>query len=179
MKEELQKYKTYSMELEIIKSIKVNTKTFLVFIPDYEDDIFHDLTWHDEAVNLDGVEYDSIEAIENAYPALFSKNSRGDKCLKLEIDVETGQVLNWPKNSPFNFYDKKIVDEGEYILLDENGETITEYAGYVPTCVGEGGYGDYLEFEIDSDSNIPEWKFNQEKLNELMMESGNEFYENI
>ena len=166
------------MELEVIKYVKVHPKTFLVFIPDYEDDIFDELTWHDEAVNLDGAEYDSIEAIENAYPKLFSKNSRGAKCLKLEIDVETGQVLNWPKNSPFDFYDKKIVDEGEYILLDENGEIIVEYAGYVPTCVGEGGYGDYLEFEIDDTSKIPNWKFNQEKLDELMMESGDDLYEN-
>ena len=63
-------------------------------------------------------------------------------------------------------------------LRCENGETIVEYAGYVPTCVGEGGYGDYLEFEIDSSSNIPNWEFDQEKLDELMMESGSEFYEN-
>ena len=166
------------MELEVIKYVKVHPKTFLVFIPDYEDDIFDELTWHDTAVTLEGVEYGSIEAIENAYPKLFGKNSRGAKCLKLEIDVETGQVLNWPKNSPFDFYDKKIVDEGEYILLDENGETIVEYAGYVPTCVGEGGYGDYLEFEIDSSSKIPNWEFDQEKLDELMMESGSELYEN-
>lgn len=166
------------MELEIIKFVKVHPKIFLAFIPDYEDDIFDELTWHDTPVNLNGVEYDSIEAIENAYPNLFDKNSRGEKCLMLEIAVETGQVLNWPKNSPFDFYNKKIVDEGEYILLDENGETIVEYAGYVPTCVGEGGYGDYLEFEIDNDSIIPEWKFTQEHLNELMMESGNDLYEN-
>lgn len=166
------------MELEIIKFVKVHPKILLAFIPDYEDDIFDELTWHDTAVNLDGVEYDSIEAIENAYPNLFDKNSRGEKCLKLEIDVETGQVLNWPENSPFDFYNKKIVDEGEYILLDTNCETITEYAGYVPTCIGEGGYGDYLEFEIDNDSNIPEWKFTQEHLDDLMMESGNDLYEN-
>ena len=167
------------MELKVIKSVKVHPKIFLVFIPNYEDNVFHDLTWHDEPVIFDGVEYASIEDIENTYPGLFGKNSRGEKCLKLEINVETGQVINWPNKSPFDFYDKKIVDEGEYILLDDNVETIVEYAGYVPTCVGEGGYGDYLEFEIDSDSNIPEWKFNQEKLDELMMESGNEFYENM
>lgn len=166
------------MELKIIKSVKVHPKTFLAFIPDYENDIFHDLTWHDEAVTFEGVEYGSIEAIENDYPKLFSKNSRGDKCIKLEIDVETGQVLNWPKNSPFDFYDKKIVDEGEYILLDENDEVIAEYGGYVAACIGENGWGDYLEFEIDSASNIPGWEFTQEHLDEFMREAGDELYEN-
>ena len=164
------------MELKIIKYVEVHPKTFLVFIPDYENDIFHDLTWHDEAVTFDGTEYESIEAIENAYPALFCKNSRGEKCLKLEIDVESGQVLNWPKNSPFDFYDRKIVDEGEYILLDKNGEVIAEYGGYVPVCLGD--YGDYLEFEIDSASNIPEWEFTQEHLDEFMKEAGDELYNN-
>jgi hypothetical protein len=97
----------------------------------------------------------------------------------LTIDVETGQVVNWPKNTPYDFIDVKIVDTGEYILLDKNGEQIAHYSGYVPECVGEGGYGDYLEFEIDSASNIPGWDFTQEHLDEFMKEAGDELYEDF
>ena len=167
------------MELEVIRKVKVNPKTLFLYIPTLEDKVFHDLTWHDEPVKLNGVEYDSIEAIEQAYPELFNTNSHGEKCLVLTIDVETGQVLNWPKNSPYDFFDVKIVDTGEYILLDKNGEVIAKYDGYVPECVGCDGYGDYLEFEIDSASNIPEWEFTQEHLDEFMKEAGDELYEDF
>ena len=167
------------MELEVIRKVKVSPKTLFVYIPDYEDNVFHDLTWHDEPVKLNGIEYETIEAIEEAYPEMFGRDRNGEEYFVLKIDVETGQVLNWPKNSPYDFFDVKIVDEGKYLLLDKNGETIAEYDGYVPTCVGEGGYGDYLEFEIDSASNIPEWEFTQEHLDEFMKESGDELYEDM
>lgn len=167
------------MELEIIRKVKVSPKTLLVCIPNYEDKVFHDLTWHDEPVKLEGREFTTIESIEDFYPQLFGRDRQGKEYFVLKIDVETGQVLNWPKNSPYNFFDVKIVDEGKYILLDKNDEVIAEYDGYVPECVGYGGYGDYLEFEIDSASNIPEWDFTQEHLDEFMKESGDELYENI
>ena len=165
------------MELEVIRKVKVSPKTLFVYIPNYKDNVFHDLTWHDEPVKLNGTEYETIEAIEQAYPEIFGIDHYGKEYLVLKIDVETGQVLNWHKNSPFDFYDKKIVDEGKYLLLDNNGGVIAEYDGYVPECVGCDGYGDYLEFEIDNDSKIPEWEFTQEHLDEFMKEAGDELYE--
>lgn len=167
------------MELEVIRKVKVSPKTLFVYIPDYEDNVFHDLTWHDEPVKLNGTEYETIEAIEEAYPEMFGIDRHGKKYFVLKIDVETGQVLNWPKNSPYDFFDVKIVDTGKYLLLDKNDEVIAEYDGYVPECVGCDGYGDYLEFEIDSASNIPEWEFTQEHLDEFMKEAGDELYENM
>ena len=167
------------MELEVIRKVKVSPKTLFVYLPNYENKVFHDLTWHDEPVKFNGTEYDSIEAIEQAYPEIFGEDRHGKKYLVLKIDVETGQVLNWPNNSPYDFFDVKIVDEGRYLLLDKNDEVIAEYEGYVPECVGCDGYGDYLEFEIDSASNIPEWEFTQEHLDEFMKESGDELYENM
>lgn len=164
------------MELDVIRKVKVSPKTLFVYIPNYEDNVFRELVWNDEPVKLNGVEYYTIDAIEAFYPELFNRNYQDEKCLVLTIDVETGQVINWPKNSPFDFYDIKIVDEGEYILVDKNGEQIARYSGYVPTCVGEGGYGDYLEFEIDSASNIPGWNFTQEHLDNFMKESFDELY---
>ena len=165
------------MELEVIRKVKVNPKTLFVCIPNYEDNVFHDLTWHDEHVKFNGTEYDSIEAIEEAYPEMFGIDRQGKKYFVLKIDVETGQVTNWPKNSPYDFFDVKIVDEGKYILLDKNDEVIAEYEGYVPVCLGD--YGDYLEFEIDSASNIPEWDFTQEHLDDFMKEAGDELYEDV
>ena len=158
------------MELEIIKRVKVNPKTLFVYIPNYRDNVFENVTHYNEIIIFNGVEYDSIETVENDYPELFSKNSRGEKCLILKIDVKTGKVVNWPNYSPYHFFDVKIVDEGEYRLIDNNDEVIAEYEGYVPECLGEGGYGDYLEFEIDSASNILEWEFTQEHLNDFMEE---------
>jgi hypothetical protein len=150
-----------------------------VYIPTLEDRVFHDLAWNDEPVKFEGVEYHSIEEIEQAYPEMFGEDRHGKKYFVLKIDVETGQVLNWPKNSPYDFFDIKIVDEGRYLLLDKNDEVIAEYEGYVPECVGCDGYGDYLEFEIDSASNIPEWEFTQEHLDEFMKEAGDELYEDM
>lgn len=167
------------MKLEVIKRVKVSPKTLLVYIPDYEDAVFEGLTYQDIPMVFEGKEYTSIEAIKNDYPTLFCKNNRNEDCFKLEIDVETGEVLNWPNNSPFDFYDTKIVDTGEYTLLDKNCDVIVSYRGYVPACVGPDGWGDYLSFEIDDDSNIPGWEFTQAHLNELMKESGDELYENI
>ena len=167
------------MELEVIRKVKVSPNTLFVYIPEYEYRIFRDLEWSDEPVKLNGVEYNSIEAIEEAYPELFGRDRQGKTYLVLKIDVETGQVLNWPKNSPYDFFDRKIVDGGKYLLLDKNDEVIAEYDGYVPDCVGHGGWGDYLEFEIDSDSNIPDWMFTQEDLDEFMKESGDELYEDF
>lgn len=167
------------MELEVIRKVKVSPKTLFIYIPNYEDNVFYYLTWNDEPVILNGTEYDSIEEIEQAYPELFNTNSRGEKCFVLTIDVETGQVLNWPKNSPYDFFDVKLVDEGEYILLDKNGEVIAEYSGYVPECLGLGCYGDYLEFEINSDSTIQGWEFTQEHLDDFMKEADDELYENM
>ena len=167
------------MELELIKKVKVSPKTLFVYLPNYEDKVFHDLTWHDEPVKLEGREFTTIESIEDLYPQLFGRNRQGKKYFVLKIDVETGQVINWPKNSPYSFFDIKIVDEGKYLLLDKNDEVIAKYEGYVPACVGYDGYGDYLEFEIDSASNIPEWEFTQEHLDEFMKESGDELYEDF
>jgi hypothetical protein len=167
------------MELEVIRKVKVSPKTLFVYIPEYEYRIFRDLEYSDEPVKLDGTEYNSIEDIEEAYPAMFGRDRQGKRYFVLKIDVETGQVLNWPKNSPYSFFDAKIVDTGKYLLLDKNEEVIAEYDGYVPDCVGHGGWGDYLEFEINSDSNIPGWMFTQEDLDEFMKESGDELYEDM
>ena len=85
----------------------------------------------------------------------------------LEIDIDTGEVTNWPKNCPTDFHDIKIVDTGNYRLINDNADMVVGYSGYVPFCLGEGGYGDYLEFEIDGNSHIVGWSFDQEDYDEF------------
>lgn len=87
--------------------------------------------------------------------------------ISLEIDIDTGKVTNWPKNCPTDFHDIKIVDTGNYWLVDDNADLVVGYTGYVPSCLGEGGYGDYLEFEIDENSYIVDWSFGQEDYDEF------------
>ena len=82
----------------------------------------------------------------------------------LEIDIDTGEVTNWPKNCPTDFHDIKIVDTGNYWLIDDNADLVVGYSGYVPNCLGGG---DYLEFEIDENSYIVDWSFGQEDYDEF------------
>ena len=106
---------------------------------------------------IDGVEYEGLEKVFERYPELHR-----DDYLRLLIALETGKVVNWPKElGHFDFYDFKLVDTGIYRLMktQEHSDNDLYYEGYVPTCVGSGGYGDYLEFEINDDGFIDDWDF--------------------
>lgn len=164
------------MILNVIKKTKISVETLLVKIPNYEESIFDNIVYDDEDIIFNGKKYSSTVDIKMDYPNLFTKNKYNEECLTLIIDVNNGQVTNWPKYSKYDFYNKKIVDGGEYTLLSSDGEEIMSYQGYVPNCVGAGGWGDYLEFEIDDNSNIPDWSFGQNELDNLMKESGDELY---
>ena len=62
---------------------------------------------------------------------------------------------------------RKTIFKRNYSLYDENGNEIVRYNGYVPNCIGEGGYGDYLEFEIDENGYIVDWFFAKSDLEEF------------
>jgi hypothetical protein len=111
--------------------------------------------------------YYSLDKLSEEYPDIISSLADGSKTIFLEIDIDTGEVTNWPKNCPTDFYDIKIVDTGHYWLVNDNADVVTDYSGYVPSCLGEGGYGDYLEFEIDENSHIVDWSFDQEDYDEF------------
>lgn len=111
--------------------------------------------------------YYSLDDLLNEQPDIVSYLADGSQTIFLEIDIDTGEVTNWPKNCPTDFHDIKIVDTGNYWLIDDNADMIVSYNGYVPTCLGEGGWGDYLEFEIDENSHIIDWSFDQEDYDEF------------
>ena len=120
-------------------------------------------------IKFGGETFSGIDELLLHYPELAGVSGCGElPTIVLDIDLETGNVLNWPKGIPFAFYDFKIVDSGVYTLYDKDGKLLNTLEGYVPACLGEGGYGDYLEFEIDKNAHIVDWEFDQDDFNELM-----------
>lgn len=111
--------------------------------------------------------YYSLNEVMADYPDIISSYVPCIQTINLEIDIDTGKVNNWPKNCPTEFHDIKIVDTGNYWLIDDNADLVVGYSGYVPSCLGRGGYGDYLEFEIDENSYIVDWSFGQEDYDEF------------
>jgi hypothetical protein len=111
--------------------------------------------------------YYSLDDLLDEQPDIVSYLGDGSQTIFLEIDIDTGEVTNWPKNCPTDFHDIKIVDTGNYWLVDDNADLVIGYTGYVPSCLGGSGYGDYLEFEIDGNSHIVDWSFGQEDYDEF------------
>lgn len=80
------------------------------------------------------------------------------------IDIETGVILNWEKGKEASIH-YKVCDNGEYWLLDEQGNRVVKAKGYyVPDMlsIDDEGYGDYIIMEIDKDGKINNWRFDQE-----------------
>ena len=72
-------------------------------------------------------------------------------CWKLDIDIETGEIIGWPrdKNAKIHY---KVVD----CFKMKYGEK--EYDGYVPDfmAIYDSGYGDYIKIFIE-DGKIKDW----------------------
>lgn len=99
------------------------------------------------------VRYDE-EDMPNDYP--FRK---GDTW-SISVEIDTGKIVGWPEGiEPREIY-MKVVDEGVYRLLDDEGRGIVEYEGYAPHCMIPGQYGDYIDFKIDEKGVITNWPKN-------------------
>lgn len=76
---------------------------------------------------------------------------------EVTIELETGQILDWPGTEVTGF-DMKVVDEGSYFLLDESKEVVVSLInGYVPNELIPGEYGDYIELQISETGKITNW----------------------
>ena len=76
------------------------------------------------------------------------------------IDIEDGQVFNWPNITARIHY--KVCDDGEYWILDDNFIEKQKYPGdYVPNIldcsIDQGSYGDYIIMTIDNKGYIYNW----------------------
>lgn len=158
------------MKLTVTTPVTFDVKYMDVILPERANKVLYHCD--DETIIWGDVTYNNIIEFSQEYPFMFMFDG-GYPRLYLNIDVETGKVLNWPENFKLDFHDLKIVDEGEYILYDEIGNEIVGYIGYVPNCIGRGGYGDYLEFEIDENSNIDEFEFDESDLEEFFEYANN------
>ena len=73
------------------------------------------------------------------------------------IDIETGKIRLWPQGESGRL-SMKVTDGGEYYLLSPAGEEVGSIVNnYVPKCI-PGEYGDYVDFDINVDGSILNWK---------------------
>lgn len=151
------------MKATIIRPCEVNVRLLVAYLGDIEYAMFGS-----EFVDDDS----GIKTIEDLYRKCpnIECTCDGQNSIKLCINVDTGEVENWPKNVPMQFYDVKIVDTGKYELYDDKDNLIEFYHGYVPDCLGRGGYGDYLEFEIDENGYIVDWDFTEDDVKKFFEE---------
>lgn len=161
------------MEVEVVKKVKYDVKFLYVYfdemdITEIDFDDSHIISESDGDLNAFVMYWSPLNA------ELFSDRYSG---LCLKIDVDNGNVVNWPANvGGANFSNVKVVDGGIYVLTDsKNREVATELGvnidnQYVPKClqINDNGFGDYLEFTIDEDGNIKNWKFTQEDFDEIL-----------
>jgi len=142
------------VQYTITKSINADAKYLKIVIPaDFLEE------WDVHAT------LKSIHTLSDAVKKFGMLRADGGENLLLIIDIDAGRVVNWPTGKlAVDFYNMKVVDECMYMLLDEDMKPIPglSYEGYVPDCVGEGGWGDYFEFEVEDDGTIPNWNFDQE-----------------
>lgn len=87
------------------------------------------------------------------------------------IDLETGEILNWPEGFCLNTH-YKVCDDGEYVFLDENMNEIVNITNeydqyYVPDflSIEDEGYGDYVCINIDGEGKIEHFDKVREKIN--------------
>ena len=151
------------MKFEVLKPVEVDIKYL---------DVFFGSRFNPEDLEINGKVFKDLNDMFEKYPSLKSFNPDGFEDLWLRIDVETGEVVNWPhkRMKPCYVQNVKLVDEGIYVLVDSNLTQIAVYRNYVPTCleIDERGWGDYLEFTIEKNGKINNWSFTQEHLNEIM-----------
>lgn len=79
----------------------------------------------------------------------------------LDIDVDTGQILNWPEGTAMDTH-YKVCDDGSYFILDSDFNEIEKFHEiYVPSVLypKARGYGDYVILDIDKNGYIKDWNF--------------------
>ncbi len=108
------------------------------------------------------VRYDE-EDMPNDYP------HRHGNMWNIVIDMNTGQINDWPAGVPPRDLYMKVCDEGRYQLLASDGSKIVEEKdGYVPRFFSDEHFGDYLIFSIDASGRITNWNVTADELAEFL-----------
>lgn len=108
----------------------------------------HARYWEDSEVN--GVEDDA----ENPKMPLIEEHL-GEKAWHIIINLNNGQICNWPQGTTASIHYKSC-DENYIDILNDRLGVIKEYEGYVPNilCPKKNGYGDYVIMDIDENGFI-------------------------
>lgn len=155
------------MEVKVEKCI--NAKFLYVFVyalwlEDLDLDDGRILAECDYDINMFVTYWSSLNA------EMYSDKYKG-MCLK--IDVDNGNIVNWPANvGGARFRNVKVQDSGIYMLTDNNNNPLVDDIDYryVPEClqIEDKGYGDYFEFEVEGNGHIKHWKFTQKDVDDLL-----------
>ena len=108
----------------------------------------HARYWEDSEVN--GVEDDADN------PKMpFVEEHNGGKAWHIIINLDNGQICNWPQGTTAKIHYKSC-DENYVEILDRQLGIIKEHEGYVPKilCPEGNGFGDYVIMNIDENGFI-------------------------
>ncbi len=130
------------MKVSILKKVEVEVKTLHV-----RAGVRY---WEDAIVN----------GVEDTNGDLIPCRIDDEECWFPVIDIDSGIITNWEQGKTANI-DYKVCDDGVYFVLDEKGNEIIVYDGYVPKTMypKENGYGDYIKMDVDENGLIANWKF--------------------
>lgn len=125
--------------------------------------------WEDSDVSKDGSEFSEVymdgsnlpqSMMLDYSPEITSyKGFENDKCFYMQINPDTGQIMNWEKGYAMKVH-WKVVDQGVYEYVDNNGNVIKRFdCDYVPDylAIEDSGFGDYVIMNIDSNGYIHNW----------------------
>lgn len=82
---------------------------------------------------------------------------RSNNSWSVTIDIDSGQILEWPSGEELDLY-MKVCDLGFYNLLNPNRESVASIEnGYVPHGLVPGECGDYIDLKISPTGLITNW----------------------
>ncbi len=121
----------------------------------------HARYWEDSDVN--GVEDDA----ENPKMPCIEEHL-GEKAWHIIINLDNGQIVNWPAGTTAHIHYKSC-DENYIDILDREAGIVKEYEGYVPNflCPNGAGYSDYVKMDIDENGFIQKFNNNLDDVFEV------------
>lgn len=93
----------------------------------------------------------------------------GYKRWVLKINIDTGNIINWPIGNSAKIH-YKVCDDGHYTLLDNNENQLAEFESYVPNvfAIDDQGYGDYVIMTINEEGFIENWSCCPEDITNML-----------
>lgn len=91
------------------------------------------------------------DEIPKDYPFIFGKVWRP------VVDIESGQICNFPPQAHSQEISLNVADSGRYTLHDRNFRCVHRYEGFVPNQVVPSTYGNCVELNINERGKITNW----------------------